>query len=59
MIDKIIQAFFAVVTAILTLFYTPSPVMNVNPVNLPEETKTQDITVMTYNVYYAGSGEKA
>lgn len=59
MIDSIIKAFFAVVTAILTLFYTPSPVMNVNPVNLPEESKTQDITVMTYNVYYAGSGEKA
>ena len=59
MIDSIIKAFFAVVTAVLTLFYTPSPVTNVNPVNLPEESKTQDITVMTYNVYYGGSGEKA
>ena len=59
MIDKIIKAFFAVVTAILSLFYTPSPIANVNPVNLPEVSKTQDITVMTYNVYYGGSGEKA
>lgn len=59
MIDSIVKAFFALLTAILTLFYTPSPVINVNPVNLPEESKVQDITVMTYNVYYAGSDEKA
>lgn len=59
MIDKIIRAFFAVVTAILTLFYTPSPIVSVNPANLPEAEKKQDITVMTYNVYYEGSGDKA
>ncbi|MBQ7121690.1 MAG: endonuclease/exonuclease/phosphatase family protein [Clostridia bacterium] len=59
MIDKIIRAFFAIVTAIMTLFYTPSPVASVNPANTPEVRKTQDVTVMTYNVYYAGSGEKA
>lgn len=59
MIDKIIRAFFAVVTAIMTLFYTPSPVASVNPVNLPEIEKTQDITVMTYNVYIKGSGERS
>ncbi len=59
MIDKIIKAFFAVVTAVLSLFYTPSPVASVNPVNLPEVSKTQDFTVMSYNVYYGGSGEKA
>ena len=59
MIDKIIRAFFALVTAVLTLFYTPSPVTSVNPVNLPEVKATQDITVMTYNVYIKGSGEKS
>lgn len=57
MIDKIIKAFFALVTAILTIFYTPTPVTNVNPVNLPEIKKTQDVTVMTYNVYIKGSGD--
>ncbi len=59
MIDKIISAFFAFITAILSLFYTPSPVTSVNPANLPEEKKVQAVTVMSYNVYYAGSGEKA
>lgn len=52
MIDKIISAFFALVTAILTLFYTPTPVTSINPEKLPEVNKTQDITVMSYNVYY-------
>lgn len=59
MIDKIIRAFFALVTAVLTLFYTPSPVASVNPVNVPEVEKTQDVTVMTYNVYIKGSGERS
>ncbi len=60
MIDKIISGFFAVITAILTLFYTPTPVENiVNPDPLPEATKTQSVTVMTYNVYIKGSGEKS
>lgn len=60
MIDKIISGFFAVITAILTLFYTPTPVENiVNPDPLPEATKTQAVTVMTYNVYVKGSGEKS
>ncbi len=59
MIDKIIRAFFALVTAVMTLFYTPSPVASVNPVNLPEAKTTQDITVMTYNVYIKGSGERS
>lgn len=59
MIDKIIRAFFAVVTAILTIFYTPTPVTSVNPVNIPEAGQTQDVTVMTYNVYIKGSGERS
>lgn len=52
MIDKIVTAFFALVTAILTLFYTPTPVTNVNPSAIPEATSTQNVTVMSYNVYY-------
>ena len=59
MIDQIIRAFFAIVTAIMTLFYTPSPVASVNPVNTPEVRKTQNVTVMTYNVYIKGSGERS
>lgn len=59
MIDKIISAFFAVVTAILSLFYTPTPVAQVNPATLPEAKKTQAVTVMSYNVYIKGSGEKS
>lgn len=59
MIDQIIRAFFSVVTAILMLFYTPTPVTNVNPDKLPEIKRTQDVTVMTYNVYIAGSGERS
>ena len=52
MIDKIVSAFFALVTAILTLFYTPTPVTSVNPAEIPEVSSTQDVTVMSYNVYY-------
>lgn len=59
MIDKIISAFFAFVTAILSLFYTPTPVAQVNPAALPEAKKTQAVTVMSYNVYIKGSGEKS
>lgn len=59
MIDKIISAFFALVTAILSLFYTPTPVAQVNPEALPEANKTQAVTVMSYNVYIKGSGEKS
>ncbi len=59
MIDKIIAAFFAAVTAILSLFYTPTPVTPVNPAEMPEAAKTQQVTVMSYNVYIKGSGEKS
>jgi len=58
MIDKIISAFFALVTAILTLFYTPTPVINVNPADLPEASSTQDVTIMSYNVYYKTPEER-
>ncbi len=59
MIDTIIKAFFSVVTAVLMLFYTPTPVTSVNPANTPDAKKTQAVTVMSYNVYIAGSGEKS
>ena len=58
MIDKIISAFFALVTAILSLFYTPTPVTNINPAEIPEVNKTQDVTVMSYNVYYKNPAER-
>ena len=59
MIDKIISAFFALVTAVLTLFYTPTPVTTVNPETIPEATKTQQVTIMSYNVWISGTGEKS
>ncbi len=59
MINKIISAFFAVVTAILSLFYTPTPVTQVNPETVPTPAKAQAVTVMSYNVYIKGSGEKS
>lgn len=59
MIDKIISAFFAIVTAVLSLFYTPTPVTIVNPSETPEIKKTQNVTVMTYNVYISGTGERS
>lgn len=59
MIDKIISAFFAMVTAIMMLFYTPTPVTVVSPETVPEAKITQDITVMSYNVYIKGTGEKS
>lgn len=59
MIDKIISAFFALVTAILSLFYTPTPVTPVNPAKIPEAGKSQAVTIMSYNVYIKGTGEKS
>lgn len=59
MFDKIIRGFFAVITAILTLFYTPTPVKNVNPDPVAEVKRAQDVTVMTYNVYISGTGKKS
>lgn len=59
MIDKIIAAFFAFVTFVLSFFYTPTPVTPVNPETLPEAKLEQSVTVMTYNIYMGGTGEKA
>lgn len=59
MIDKIIAAFFALVTFFLSVFYTPTPVTSVNPEALPDATLEQTVTVMTYNIYMGGAGEKA
>ncbi len=59
MIDKIIALFFSIVTAVLSLFYTPSPITNVNPNPIKEATLTQELTVMSYNVYIAGTGERS
>ncbi len=59
MIDKIISGFFAIITAILSLFYTPTPVTQVNPAVIPEAAKTQAVTVMSYNVWIGGTGEKS
>ena len=59
MIDKIIGGFFAIITAILSLFYTPTPVTQVNPAVIPEATKTQAVTIMSYNVWIGGTGEKS
>lgn len=59
MIDKIISGFFALITAILSLFYTPTPVTTVNPETIPEAIKTQQVTIMSYNVWIGGTGEKS
>lgn len=59
MIDKIIAFFFSIVTAVLSLFYTPTPITPVNPDIIPEAKFEQIITVMTYNIYMGGTGEKA
>lgn len=59
MIDKIIAFFFSIVTAVLSLFYTPAPITPVNPEVIPEPALTQEVTVMTYNIYMGGTGEKA
>lgn len=59
MIDKIIAAFFSVVTFFLSIFYTPTPITPVNPETLPEASIEQTVTVMTYNIYMGGTGEKS
>ena len=59
MIDKIIAAFFSVVTFFVSIFYTPTPITPVNPETLPEATIEQTVTVMTYNIYMGGTGEKS
>ena len=59
MIDKIISAFFAAITAIMMLFYTPTPIAQVNPETINEAKLSQSITVMSYNVYVSGTGEKS
>ncbi len=59
MIDKIIAAFFSVVTFILSFFYTPSTITPVNPETMPEASIEQTVTVMTYNIYMGGTGEKS
>lgn len=59
MIDKIIAAFFSIVTFFVSLFYTPTPVTPVNPETLPEAKLEQTVTVMTYNIYMGGTGEKS
>lgn len=56
-IDKLIAIFFSIVTAILSVFYTPTPVTPVNPEVVPAPALTQEVTVMTFNVYIAGTGE--
>ena len=59
MIDKIISIFFSIVTFFTSLFYTPTAITPVNPQNLPEATIEQTVTVMTYNIYMGGTGEKS
>lgn len=59
MIDKIIAVFFSIVTFFVSLFYTPSAVIPVNPETLPEAGIEQTVTVMTYNIYMGGTGDKA
>ncbi len=59
MIDKIISAFFALITFVLSIFYTPTAITPVNPETLPEAKLEQSVTVMTYNIYMGGTGEKA
>lgn len=59
MLDKIITFFLSIVTAILSIGYSPTPVTPVNPTALPQITARQGVCVMTYNLYYGGSGEKA
>ena len=57
--NSIIAAFMSLITAILSLFYVPSELKSVNPTVIPEPSITQDVTVMTYNVYVAGTGERS
>lgn len=57
--NSIIAAIMSFITAVLSLFYVPTAPKNVNPSVIPEPALTQDITVMTYNVYVAGTGERS
>ncbi len=59
MIDKIIAAFFSIVTFFISIFYTPTAVTPVNPETLPEAKLEHSVTVMTYNIYMGGTGEKS
>ncbi len=59
MIDKIISLFFSIVTFFTSIFYTPTAITPVNPETLPEATVEQTVTVMTYNIYMGGTGEKS
>lgn len=49
----------AFLTALIALFYTPTPVTKVNPGKLPEAVSQSDITVMTYNLKVSGVGQYA
>lgn len=57
--NSFITAVMALITAIMSLFYTPSELKSVNPSVVPEPSITQNVTIMTYNVYVAGSGERS
>lgn len=57
MIDKIITFFLSLLTSFYSIGYTPTPVAKVNPENIPEFTKEQQITVLAYNVYFGGKDE--
>ncbi|MBO5411291.1 MAG: endonuclease/exonuclease/phosphatase family protein [Clostridia bacterium] len=59
MLDKIISFFMGLLTAVMMMFYTPSAVPPINPDPIPEAAKTQQLTIMSYNVYVAGSGERS
>lgn len=59
MLDKIISAFLSMITAILSIGYSPTPVVSVNPDEPVTAAAEQSITVLTYNLYFGGSGEKA
>lgn len=63
MIKLIYQAIVSLITAIITLFnplygYVPTPVTPVNPNPIAEAAASQDVTVMSYNVYISGSEER-
>ncbi len=59
MLDKIINFFLAILTAVVSIGYTPTAVTSVNPETVPQFSTQQTVTVMTYNLYYGGSGEKS
>lgn len=59
MIESILRGFISLITSIILAFYTPTAVASVNSSEQPQETKSQTVTVMTYNVYIAGSGDRS